>query len=183
MSLPKTSGTLLGNLLKNNWFGKKVVVMKMKCPKHRWSLVNKTFVAWLRQYRRVNRFHSLKTIAGQFQIWLGTWAAIVDCHTPHWLLLHYFSSFRLRLFWCKILFYGWKYFRERKIFSNVLLHFKNYIRKQFSVFGNILKMLFSYKFVTFSQLPNKFYITKSTITHKKSITIHTKPTTTQQKNH
>ena len=50
-----------------------------------------------------------------------------------------------------------------------MLHFKNYIRKQFSVFGNILKMLFFYKFFTFSQpfsqLPNKFYITKSTTTH------------------
>ena len=28
------------------------------------------------------------------------------------------------------------------------------------MFGNILKMLFSYKFFTFSQLPNKFYIIK-----------------------
>ena len=37
-------------------------------------------------------------------------------------------------------------------------------------------MLFSYKFFTISQLPNKFYITKST-------TIHTKPTTTQHRNH
>ena len=47
-------------------------------------------------------------------------------------------------------------------------------------------MLFSYKMFTFlpsfSQLPNKFYITKSTITHKKSTTIHTKLTTTQHRN-
>ena len=28
------------------------------------------------------------------------------------------------------------------------------------MFGNILKILFSYKFFTFSQLPNKFYIKK-----------------------
>ena len=37
------------------------------------------------------------------------------------------------------------------------------------MFGNILKMLFSYKFFTFSQpfsqLPTKFYIRKSTSTH------------------
>ena len=48
-------------------------------------------------------------------------------------------------------------------------------------------MLFSYKIFTFSQpfsqLPNKFYVRKSTTTHRKSITIHTKPTTTQHKNH
>ena len=73
------------------------------------------------------------------------------------------------------------------MFSNVWLHFKNYIRKQFSVFGNILKMLFSYKFFTlsqpFSQLPNKFYIKKSITTHRKSTTIHIKPTTTQHRNH
>ena len=83
--------------------------------------------------------------------------------------------------------FGVKYYLQVKIFSNVWLHFKNYIRKQFSMFGNILKMLFSSKFFTFSQsfsqLPNKFYITKSTITHRKSTTIHTKPTTTQQKNY
>ena len=36
-----------------------------------------------------------------------------------------------------------KYFRERKIFYSVWLHFKNYIRKPFSLFGNILKILFS----------------------------------------
>ena len=47
---------------------------------------------------------------------------------------------------------GVKYFQERKIFSSVWLHLKNYIRKQFSVFGNILKMLFSYKIFTLSQL-------------------------------
>ena len=44
-------------------------------------------------------------------------------------------------------------------------------------------MLFSYKIFTLSQLPNKFYIRKSTATHGKSITIHTKPTTTQHRNH
>ena len=68
-------------------------------------------------------------------------------------------------------FSGVKYFQERKIFSSVWLHFKNYIRKQFSVFGNILKMLFSYKFFTFSQLfshlPNKFYIRKNHHHHHK----------------
>ena len=73
----------------------------------------------------------------------------------------------------------------------------------FSWFGCILKMLFFYQFLTlshpFSQLPNKFYIRKSTSTHtpastenpqspthqnlQKSTTIHTKPTTTQHKNH
>ena len=46
-------------------------------------------------------------------------------------------------------------------------------------------MLFSYKFFTFSQpfsqFPNKFYIKKSTSTHRKFTTIHTKPTTTPQK--
>ena len=47
-------------------------------------------------------------------------------------------------------FPGVKYFQERKIFSSAWLHLKNYIRKQFSVFGNILKMLFSYKFFTLS---------------------------------
>ena len=54
-----------------------------------------------------------------------------------------------------------KYFRERKIFSSVWLHYENYSRKCFHVFGCILKMLFSYYFLTFSypfsQLPNKFY--------------------------
>ena len=43
------------------------------------------------------------------------------------------------------------------------------VRKRFSVFVNILKILFSYNFFTFSQpfsqLPNKFYIRKSTTTH------------------
>ena len=50
------------------------------------------------------------------------------------------------------------YFRERKIFSSVWLHYENCSRKYFHVFGNILKMLFS-------------------------TTTHTKPTTTQQENH
>ena len=58
-----------------------------------------------------------------------------------------------------------KIFLGKENISSVWLFFKNYIRKQFSVFGNILKMLFSYKFFTFSQFPNKFYITKSTTTH------------------
>ena len=44
-----------------------------------------------------------------------------------------------------------------------------YSEKRFPVFGNILKMLFSYKFFTFSQsfsqLPNKFYIRNLTTTH------------------
>ena len=56
-----------------------------------------------------------------------------------------------------------------KIFSSVWLDCKNYIRKQFLVFGNILKMLFSYKIFTlsqpFSHLPTKFYIRKSTTSH------------------
>ena len=56
------------------------------------------------------------------------------------------------------------YFRERKIFSSVWLHYENCSRKYFHVFGNILKMLFSYKFFTFSQPfsqhPNKFYYRK-----------------------
>ena len=59
------------------------------------------------------------------------------------------------------------------------MHFKNYIRKQFSVFGNILKMLFSYKFFTFSQLPNKFYIKKSTTTHTSAPTENPPPPTHQ----
>ena len=54
-----------------------------------------------------------------------------------------------------------KYFPERKIFSSVWLHYENCCRKYFQVFGSILKMLFSYKFFTFSRLfsqhPNKFY--------------------------
>ena len=63
---------------------------------------------------------------------------------------------RLYLVQCKI-FFGWKYFQVRKIFYSVWLYFKNYIRKPFSMFDNILKMLFFYKFFTFSQHPNKFY--------------------------
>ena len=68
---------------------------------------------------------------------------------------------------------------ERKIFSSVWLHFKNYIRKQFSVFDNILKMLFFYKFFTFSQFPNKFYITKFTTTHTSAPTENPPPPTHQ----
>ena len=34
---------------------------------------------------------------------------------------------------------------------------ENSPKKRFPMFGNILKMLFSYKFYTFSQLLNKFY--------------------------
>ena len=94
---------------------------------------------------------------------------------------------------------------------------KNIFRKgkYFLVFGCILKIIlennfqclvtlwkcyFPTKFFTFSQLLNKFYITKSTTTHisaphKKSTTTHTlapienpplstqKPTTTQHRNH
>ena len=76
------------------------------------------------------------------------------------------STLRLCLFQCKIfsrckIFSGVKYFRERKIFSSVWLHYENCSRKCFHVFGCILKMLFSYYFLTFShpfsQLPNKFY--------------------------
>ena len=52
------------------------------------------------------------------------------------------------------------YFSERKIFSSVLLHYKNCFRKYFHVFGSILKILFFYKFFTFSQHPNKFYYRK-----------------------
>ena len=37
-----------------------------------------------------------------------------------------------------------KYFRERKIFSSIWLHYENCSRKCFHVFGCILKMLFSY---------------------------------------
>ena len=63
------------------------------------------------------------------------------------------------------------------------------------MFGNILKILFSYKFFTFSQLPKKKLFhkiyhhphisthRKSTNTHKKSTTIHIKPTNTQHRNH
>ena len=93
-----------------------------------------------------------------------------------------------------------KYFRERKIFSSIWLHFKNYIRKQFSVFGDIMKMLFSYKifhiFSTSKQIlyhkihhhphistPQKIHHHLHTSTHRKSTTIHTKPTTTQHRNH
>ena len=82
-----------------------------------------------------------------------------------------------------------------KIFFNILLHFKNYIKIFFSVFGNILKILFFYNFFTLSQLFSqflaKFYIRKSTkihhyphaSTHKQFTTIHTKSTTTQHRNH
>ena len=56
---------------------------------------------------------------------------------------------------------------------------KNYIRKQFLVFSNILKMLFFYKFFTFSQLPNKFYITKLTTTHTSAPTENPLPPTHQ----
>ena len=37
-----------------------------------------------------------------------------------------------------------KYFRERKIFSSVGLHYENCSRKCFHMFGCILKILFSY---------------------------------------
>ena len=47
------------------------------------------------------------------------------------------------------------------------------------MFGNILKMLFSYKFFTFSQLPNKFYIKKSTTTHTSAPTENPPPPTHQ----
>ena len=51
-----------------------------------------------------------------------------------------------------------------KIFSSVWLHYENCCRKYFHVFGSILKMLFSYKFFTFSRLfsqhQNKFYYRK-----------------------
>ena len=100
------------------------------------------------------------------------------------------NIFRVKIFsGVKYIFSLGKYFRERKIFSSVWLHFKNYIIKQFSMFGNILKMLFSYKIFTlsqpFSQLPNKFYFRKSPPTHQYPQKIHhfTKPTTTQHKNH
>ena len=101
------------------------------------------------------------------------------------------NIFRVKIFsGAKYIFSLGKYFRERKIFSSVWLHFKNYIIKQFSVFGNILKMLFSYKFFTlsqpFSHLPNKFYFRKSpppTHQHPQKIHHFTKPTTTQHKNH
>ena len=66
----------------------------------------------------------------------------------------------MRLVECK-LFSGVKYFRERKIFSSVWLHYENCSRKYFHVFGCILKIPFFYYFLTFShpfsQLPNKFY--------------------------
>ena len=62
------------------------------------------------------------------------------------------------------IFFEKYYFRERKIFSSVWLYYENCCRKYFHVFGFILKMLFSYKFFTFSQLfsqhPNKFYYRK-----------------------
>ena len=76
---------------------------------------------------------------------------------------HFVSAqLRLRLVEYKIffeykIFSGVKYFRERKIFSSVWLHYENCFRKCFHVFGCILKMLFFYYFLTFSQLPNKFY--------------------------
>ena len=73
----------------------------------------------------------------------------------------------------------------------------------FMRFGNILKILFSYKFSHFlsyflsfqtyfilqnpppptHQHPQKIHHHPHTSTHKKSTTIHTKPTTTQHKNH
>ena len=55
-------------------------------------------------------------------------------------------------------------FSGKENISNVLLHYENCCKKYFHVFGSILKMLFSYKIFTFSQLfsqhPNKFYYRK-----------------------
>ena len=69
-----------------------------------------------------------------------------------------FELNRLRL---RYYFLSVKYFQEMKIFSSIWLHPENSIGKYFQVFGNILKMLFFYLFLTFpqlfSQLPNKFY--------------------------
>ena len=57
------------------------------------------------------------------------------------------------------------YFRERKIFSNVLLHFKKCFEKYFLMFccvlENTIENTFSTywsHFLTFSQLPNKYII-------------------------
>ena len=53
------------------------------------------------------------------------------------------------------------------------------------MFGNILKMLFSYKIFTlsqpFSQLPKKFYITKPTTTQHRNHQNATTHTTTKKK--
>ena len=55
-------------------------------------------------------------------------------------------------------------FSGKENISNVLLHYENCCKKYFHVFGSILKMLFSYKYFTFSRLfsqhPNKFYYRK-----------------------
>ena len=70
----------------------------------------------------------------------------------------------------------------RKIFSSVWLHYENCCRKYFHVFGSILKMLFSYKFFTFSRLfsqhPNKFYYQKFQ-NHSQIPTPHTTETPIQ----
>ena len=51
-------------------------------------------------------------------------------------------------------------FGKKKIFLSVWLHYENCCRKYFHVFDYILKMLFSYKFFTFSQHQNKFFLQK-----------------------
>ena len=71
------------------------------------------------------------------------------------LVSHYIKALTMTVFGsCKIFSGKYCYFRERKIFLSVWLHYENCSRKYFHVFDNILKMLFS-------------------------ITNHTKPTTTQ----
>ena len=55
-------------------------------------------------------------------------------------------------------------FSKKKKISSIWLHYENCSKKYFHVFGNILKILFSYKIFTFSQpfsqQPNKFYYWK-----------------------
>ena len=67
------------------------------------------------------------------------------------------------------------------MFSSVWLHYENCSRKCFHVFGCILKMLFSYYFLTFSQLPNKFYNRKFQYINLKQTKIKIKPNKNQNK--
>ena len=67
---------------------------------------------------------------------------------------------------------------EIRVFGSAM---ENSPKKQFLVFGNILKMLFSYKFFTFSQLPNKFHNRKFQYINLKQTKIKTKPNKNQNK--
>ena len=78
-----------------------------------------------------------------------------------------------------------KIFLRKKIFSSVWLHYENYVRKYFQVFGCILKILFFYWILTFSQpfsqLPNKFHNRKFQYINLKETKIKTKQNKNQNK--